>query len=311
MLIKKCVLRISVLILFVSSTLIAQNRTADFGLIGEVESVQSVTKLAQNPTQTEVSGFLDSEFYDSIYLKFDRRRNLVLRENYLDYRGKLGIYDRTVFQINGFNQIEKLETTLIQNGEEPRKVSQKKKFYYLKNLLARMDEWNFGRTSDQYWVTNSVYEKGRLVEKVIWMEDQIFSRNKYRFDFNNEILQEKSFSNNGKLNKTIDFEYDNFGQLIKKITQSGNENTIETFQYGRAYLLERQLMEKSGKVLRKEIYSETGFLEEIQKYNYQTKQIDHFHFDFILDEKNNWTDCFISKNNVPLYSMKRKIKYYK
>ena len=59
------------------------------------------------------------------------------------------------------------ETTLIQNGEEPRKISQRKIYYYLKNQLQRVDEFNSGRTSDQFWVTNWVYDRGKLKEKVI------------------------------------------------------------------------------------------------------------------------------------------------
>ena len=102
---KNCVIKLSLLLLFSAVGLSAQFRTTDFRLLGKVESVQSVTKSFSNPDQTKVSGFLDSEQFDSVYLKFDRRRNLILRENYLDYRRILGLFDRTVLQINPSNQL--------------------------------------------------------------------------------------------------------------------------------------------------------------------------------------------------------------
>src|SRR5690606_29392208 len=195
MLTKKCAI-LSSFLLLLTGILQAQFRTTDFRLLGKVESVQSVTYAYGNPSKTEVSGFLDSEQFDSVYLKFDRRRNLILRENFLDYRGKLGLFDRTILQINPSNQLEKLETTLIQNGEEPRKISQRKRFYYLQNQLVRQDEFNSGRTSNQYWVTNYIYEKGEIAEKVFWMEDEIFSRDKFNYNFKGELTEEKNFHNN-------------------------------------------------------------------------------------------------------------------
>src|SRR5690606_32535518 len=121
----KCASLFRLSLVLLSGILFAQNKATDFGLWGNVESMQTVTKSYHHPSRTEVSGFLDSEMYDSISMKFDRRRNVIFRENYLDYRGKLGLFDRSILQVNANRMPEKLETTLIQNGEEPRKISQR------------------------------------------------------------------------------------------------------------------------------------------------------------------------------------------
>lgn len=309
MLISKCAIRFSCLLVFVSGILLGQYKTSDFGFFGKVESVASVTYLYGNPLNTAVSEFLDSEQFDSIYLKFDRRRNLILRENYLDYRGNLGLFDKTVFQINPSNQLEKLETTLVQNGEEPKKVSQRKIFYYLKNQLVRLDEFNSGRTTDQYWITNYRYEKGEISEKVFWMEDEVFSKDEFIYNLKGEIEREINYHNNGKIGKAIDYEYVN-GKLNKIITHSGNEKAIETFIYDTDYLSVHQLTESSGRILQKKTFRKDGLLSELQKFNHKTQQIDNYSFKFEIDRENNWTECEISRNKTPIYIIKRTIKYF-
>ena len=309
MLTKNCAIKISFFLLFLANGLSAQFRTTDFRLLGKVESVQSVTKSFSNPDQTKVSGFLDSEQFDSVYLKFDRRRNLILRENYLDYRGKLGLFDRTVLQINPSNQLEKLETTLVQNGEEPRKISQQKKFYYIKNQLVRTDEFNFGRTSDQFWVMNVSYKNGEISKKVFWMEDEIFSVDQLEYDEKNLLRTETNFHNNGSKGKTVKYEYAN-GDLLKKISESGNETTIETFRYDNGRLSQIELAENSGKLLRIEKYDENGLLSELKRFNHKTQEFDTYRFEFEMDRENNWTKCLISQNQNPIYNIHRKITYF-
>lgn len=309
MLTKNCAIKISFFLLFLANGLSAQFRTTDFRLLGKVESVQSVTKSFSNPDQTKVSGFLDSEQFDSVYLKFDRRRNLILRENYLDYRGILGLFDRTVLQINPSNQLEKLETTLVQNGEEPRKISQRKKFYYIKNQLVRTDEFNSGRTSDQFWVMNASYKNGEISKKVFWMEDEIFSVDQLEYDEKNLLRSETNFHNNGSKGKTVKYEYAN-GDLLKKISESGNETTIETFRYDNGRLNQIELAENSGKLLRIEKYDENGLLSELKRFNHKTQEFDTYRFEFEMDSENNWTKCLISQNQNPIYNIHRKITYF-
>ncbi|MFV0303861.1 MAG: hypothetical protein ACK5IC_00055 [Moheibacter sp.] len=312
MLTKKCVIQISILVITGVQTVFGQQqfRSSDFGLIGKVESLQSVTVDYSMKIETKVSGFLDSEMFDSIYLKFDKQRSLVLRENYLNYRGKLGLFNQTEFQYNFQNQIEKLQTILIQNGEEPRRITQLKTFFYLKNNLIRIDEYNSGRTTDQNWIVNYVYNGGNITEKVFWMEDAIFSTSKFEYDYNGEILSEKSFHNNGVLGKTIQNEYNQFGQIEKKVVKSGNEMTRETFEYGTVYKSSTKITDKSGNTLRAEIFDKRGLVKEIQKINYQTNQVDSYQFYFELDNVGNWTKCEIRKNNIPTYITNRKINYY-
>lgn len=311
MCIKKCVNGFSfILLIFANQLLSAQQKTSDFGLIGNVKSLSSITFSYQNPHQTTFSGFLDSENFDSIYLEFDRKRNLILRENYLDYKGKLGIFDRTFFHFNPNNQIEKIENFLIQNGEEPKKLAQQIKFYYLHKLLLRVDEFNSGRTSDQYWVVNWVYEKGWLKEKIYWMEDQVFSKDEFEFNTNYHLISEKNFSNSGKLNRLKLYENNHSGLPTKIITHTGNERIIEKFEYRSAYLKQRWDLDNNGNSTLIETFDIYGRIQEIKKYNYSTLFYDTYNFDFELDPTNNWIKCNISQNGQLIYQINRKINYY-
>lgn len=296
--------------IFFSVGLFAQKSTASLGLVGKVKSLHSVTRPLANPSITEPSGFLDSERFDSIALTFDAYRHLILEENFLDYRGKLGIFDRTVYWYNPQHKIEKLETTLIQNGEEPRKISQRKIFYYINKRLVRMDEFNSGRTTDQHWVVNSVYENDRLQEKVFWMDDAVFSRTRYSFDENHNILSEKTVHNNGQQGLSIIYENKSNGLPQRIIDQSGDHHIVETIEYSGNYPSKVTVSDANAKVLRTTYYHPNGRIFEIHLLNYSTNGTDIYRFEYEFDSNNNWVKCKITKNQTPAYIISRKINYY-
>lgn len=311
MLINKCGHNFFLLWLVGFSQLWAQQKTTDFGLIGPIKSVQSVTYLLDFPKNTTASGFLDSQNFDSIYWQFDRQRNLILQENFLDYRGKLGLFDQTVYQINPQNQLEKSVTTLIQNGEEPRKIAQKKVYYYLANRVIRIDEFNSGKNTDQYWVINLSYGTQGLHQKVYWMEDEVFSETKLKYNHKNHLLEELTYGNNGHLTHQKTYENNNFGlPLHIRFGQPKKLNT-EKITYGTKYLTEKQVYDDMGALILTEKYNDQGEIAEIHQLNYQTRQTDVYQFKFQKDPKNNWIVCEISKNGRPTFVIKRKINYFK
>lgn len=295
------------ILIFCASFLWAQNHISDFHLNGKIRSLESTTFLVSD-SKTQPSGFLDSELYDAIKLGFDKKGSLILRENYLDYQGKLGLFDRTEYRFNSAGNIEKLETVLIQNGEEPRKISQKKMFYYLAGQLIRTDEYNYGRTTDQYWVTNFIYEGGRLKRKDFWMEDKIFSTSEFGHRLM-KIVSEKTFHNDGKLGKTVTYNYDPNAKLILKSSESGNEKILETFKYN-DNKLRSHTIEVNGKITLEETFNSEELPLEIRKFNYRTDRFDKYQFKYEVDNQNNWINCLILEEEIPKFSIVRKINYY-
>lgn len=308
MLTRKCENQIKILFLFCPVFLFAQLQIDDFQLNGNIESVQTKSGVWENEAKTSASGFFETEDFDSVFLKFDRKGNLVLRKNFLDYQGKLGLFDETKFQFNAESQIEFQETELIQNGEEPWKISQRKIYYYIENQLARIDEFNSGRTTDQFWVTNFIYEGGRLKRKDFWMEDKIFSYSKFAHRLM-KITKEETFHNDGKLGKTIDYGFDENAKLILKSAHSGNEYFEETFEYEKGKLARKTISENKN-IIQIEKFNSLGLPLEIQKFNYQKKKMDVYRFKFEYDSHDNWINCVILVNQTPQLKIKRKIKYH-
>lgn len=302
-------MRLTFLFIFFCSFLSAQNHRNDFKLRGKVRSMQSTTYLFSDNSATSHSGFLDSEMYDAVKLNFDEKGNLILRENYLDYRGKLGLFDRTVYQFNPGNQIEKQETTLVQNGEEPKKISQRIKFYYLANQLVRRDEFNSGRTTDQFWVINYIYKGGRLKKKEFWMEDEIFSTAEFEHMLH-KVISETTVHNNGKRGQLIRSEYDENQNLVYKTTESGNEKTIETFLYDGNVLKEHLVKNNKQEIQLRETFNPDGLPSSIEKISYTKKLLTRYTFKYEFDSQNNWINCIILEDDLPKFKIIRTINYY-
>lgn len=302
-------MKLSFLFIILCSFLSAQSNLNDFNLKGKVRNIESTTYSFSDQSKTVNSGFLDSENFDAIKLNFDKKGNLVSRENYLDYRGKLGLFDKTIYHFNATNQIEKQETTLVQNGEEPKKNSQKKVFFYLKTQLIRIDEFNSGRTTNQFWVINHIYNGGRLKKKEFWMEDEIFSTSEFEHRLHN-VISEKTFHNDGKQGRKISFEYDENQNVKNKTTESGNEKTIETFLYDRNVLKEHLVKNNKQEIQLREIFSPDGHPSSIEKINYTKNSLAIYKFEYEFDSQNNWIKCVILENEIPKFKINRTINYY-
>ena len=106
---------ITFIVLFISNNGFAQKIStndyevkttlADFNLKGKVEKIIS--------TATEVNGdsttlpFYENEYYDQVSLEFNPKGLLTKRTNYLDYRGKLAVYNYVNYDYNNYNVISR------------------------------------------------------------------------------------------------------------------------------------------------------------------------------------------------------------
>lgn len=287
----------------------AQISLKDYNLNGNVKSLKSTT-YAIDKGYWEVSGFLDSEYFNQIELNFNYLGNIISKVQYLDYRGKLGIYDQTFYQYNSQNQLEKQKTILIQNQEEPERISQQKKYYYLGGQLIRMDELNLGLNNNQKWIFNYLYKNQKLTEKHTWMEDQIFSKTLFKYDFTNQLAETKDYTNNGKEIKRIVVTLDR-GQQTKTVeTSYGNETIIETYYYKNQNLLAYQKTNEAETLFEKIEFNEYQLINSVKKRKNNQNQLINFEFEYIYDKHNNWIECVITINHIPEYKIKRLITYF-
>lgn len=298
------------LLFFLFSIALSQNQAVNFQLKGKVKTVESTTYLVLDDTQTTASGFLDSEYFDAVKLDFDHQGNLVLRQNYLDYQGKLGLFDKTIYWYNPENQLEKTETTLVQNGEEPTRISQTKNYYYLANKLVRADEFNFGRTTNQTWIINYKYFHQNLSEKEFWMEDEIFSKEIHTYDLTNYIESIQTFHNDGKIGQIIFFQYAEKRNLKNKITETGNEKIVESFEYENGLLKTLILKDSKDEIQMRKTYYPSGLPATIEKKDYNQNRLLKYDFKFTFDSQNNWINCLILEDEKQKFRIVRKINYH-
>ena len=105
---------------------------ADFNLKGKVEKIISTATEAKGNSTT--LPFYENEYYDQVSLEFNPKGLLTKRTNYLDYRGKLAVYNYVNYDYNNANLIDKQTNVVINNGEDPKRTASDKKFVmYLRN----------------------------------------------------------------------------------------------------------------------------------------------------------------------------------
>lgn len=305
---KKCALIFSLFIAFQS--VIAQTQLQEFKLKGKVKSLSSKTYAYGSSTQFEVSGFLDSEMYNAIDLEFSPFGKLICKTQYLDYRGKLGVFDVTNYFYNPQQQLEKLETTLIQNGEEPKRISQIRKYYYLNNQLIREDEFNYGRTTQQYWVFNHAYYGNKLLKKTTWMEDEVFTQTLYTYNFNGEIQSQIDRFNNGKVGKSIAQRFDVKTQTKTIETTYGNQKSKEEFKFLTPNSFTYLQWDDQNKLIKQVENDSYANPKSAQIYKPNQNQLVKFEFKYEFDSENNWIQCTIFEQNIPKYTILRYITYY-
>ena len=99
---------------------------ADFNLKGKVEKIISTATEANGNSTT--LPFYENEYYDQVSLEFNPKGLLTKRTNYLDYRGKLAVYNYVNYDYNNANLIDKQTNVVINNGEDPKRTASDKKF---------------------------------------------------------------------------------------------------------------------------------------------------------------------------------------
>lgn len=77
----------------------------------------------------------------------------------------------------------------------------------------------------------TIFEDKNEIEKVEYVGDLIFDKQKYKYNNGNKITEEINLSENGDIYFTIKKLYDEKGYIIKTSMLDDNENTITTKNY--------------------------------------------------------------------------------
>ena len=280
---------------------------ADFNLKGKVEKIIS--------TATEVNGnsttlpFYENEYYDQVSLEFNPKGLLTKRTNYLDYRGKLAVYNYVNYDYNNSNFIDKQTNTVINNGEDPKRIASDKTFVYdNKNRLINLTENIEGKSSKSSYET--IFNYSNKLDKITTkVEGSTISGNNLTYNKNGLLVLDEMTSFDGKKGRKSYFIYDNETPVFLEEI-AGNSSKIMFLENGNISKL--QSFDANKKLDYQADFDSRKQIIHFKKQSFKNGEtiLTSYQVTYEYDAKNNWTKASISSNNTPKFVVKRVIHYY-
>lgn len=310
-------IRLSIAIAFISVCTMAQTISTndyklktskeDFNLQGNVKEVIVKTTDAKGNWSTLPFG--DSEYFNQYTLNFNPKGNLIKQTNYLEYQGKLGVYNFVENTYNTHQNLINQVLTIVNNGEDPIRIASQKTFQYnSKNQVIRIDELLKGKNSSSTYQTEFIYHD--RLDEVITKVDQVkSSSNHYTYNKKGNVVKVETVSFDGKSGLKKFFIYD--GKL--PVYQEENINNRKVMAYYH-----------QGKMNTYKVYNAKQELD--MQFNYNAKneivgfkksafvqgkpELEDYQVNYTYDSKENWTKAEIFSNNTLKYIVIRDIQYY-
>ncbi len=308
---------ITFIVLFISNNGFAQKISTndyeikamlkDFYLKGKVEKIISTATDAQGNSTT--LPFYENEFYDQVLLEFNSKGLLIKRTNYLDYQGKLAVYNFVNYDYNNCNLIDKQTNTVINNGEDPKRIASEKIFVYdNKNRLITLKEKVESKTSKSSYETSFKYSN-QLDKITTKIEGAIRSENNLMYNKDGLLVLDETTSFDGKKGKKSYYIYDEKLPVYSE-ELVGNTSIITFFEKGNRSKIQAF---DTNKMLTYE--AEFNSNNEIITFKKQTFRngkalLSDYEIVYEYDSKNNWIKANISTNNHLKYVVNRTISYY-
>lgn len=280
---------------------------ADYNLNGKVEKIVSTAYDSKGNTTT--LPFYENEFYDQIVLEFNPKGLLTQRSNYLDYRGKLAVYNFVDYRYNANNLIENQKNTVINNGEDPKRIASDKTFAYdSKNRLFTLIEKIEGKTTKSSYET--VFNYSNTLDKITTkVEGATISENNLKYNKKGLLVMDEMSSFDGKKGRKSYFIYDNETPVFLEEI-AGNSSKIMFLENGNISKL--QSFDANKKLDYQADFDSRKQIIHFKKQSFKNGEtiLTSYQVTYEYDAKNNWTKASISSNNTPKFVVKRVIHYY-
>ena len=197
---------------------------ADFNLKGKVEKIISTATEANGNSTT--LPFYENEYYDQVSLEYKTKGLLTKRTNYLDYRGKLAVYNYVNYDYNNANLIDKQTNVVINNGEDPKRTASDKKFVYdNNNRLINLTEKIEGKSSKSSYET--VFSYSNKLDKITTkVEGSTISENNLTYNKNSLLVLDEMTSFDGKKGRKSYYIYYGKTPVYKEENKSKTKQII-------------------------------------------------------------------------------------
>lgn len=279
----------------------------DFNLKGKVEKVISTATDAKGNSAT--LPFLENEFYNQISLEFNSKGLLTKRTNYLDYQGKLAVYNYVNYNYNNSNLIDKQTNTVINNGEDPKRIASDKTFVYdNKNHLISLTEKIEGKSSKSSYETLFNYSN-KLNKITTKVEGSTISENNLTYNKNGLLVLDEMTSFDGKKGRKTYYIYDKETPVFQEEIV-GNSSKIMFFENGNISKL--QSFDNNKALVYQADFDSKNEIVNFKKQSFRNGQtiLTSYQVSYEYDAKNNWVTASISTNGEIKYIVKRAINYY-
>jgi hypothetical protein len=111
----------------------------------------------------------------------------------------------------------------------------------------------------------------------------------YKFDNQGNVIEKIEYSSDGSLDNKCSYIYDDNDNMIQKIRQSSNETDHDKYKFS---------YDEKGNIVEESKYDKLGQLQYCYKYKYE------------FDDKMNWIRRIDYENEIPCYVIERQIEYY-
>ena len=279
----------------------------DFNLKGKVEKIVSTATDSQGNSTT--LPFYENEFYNQILLEFNNKGNLTKRTNYLDYRGKLAVYNFVNYNYNNSNIIDKQTNTVINNGEDPKRIASDKTFGYdSQNRLIKLEEKIEGKSSKSNYETVFNYSD-KLNKITTKVEGSTISENNLTYNKNGYLVLEETSSFDGKKGRKSYYVYDGKTPTFREDVV-GNTSKISFFENGNISKI--QVFDANKKLEYQADLNSKNEITNFKKQSFKNGQsvLSTYQVAYDYDAKGNWIKANVTSDSGLKFIVNRTISYY-
>lgn len=278
----------------------------DFQLKGNVREIISTVKETNDNTTT--LPFVEHEYYDQIKYEFDPFGKLTKKTNYLDYRGKLGVYSFVEYTyLDG--KINQQTTTVLNNGEDPKRIASDKRFTYnSKGQIISITEKVKSKTSSTTYQTDFDYLTN--LQQVSTKTDGVLSsKNQLSYNKKGQLIKEETLSFDGKKGLIKYFVYDGNQPVYQE--ESVNRSTSITFLDSSSNQTKYQQFDTNQNLKLEITKNKKNEIISIKNQTFKNGKpyLNEYTISYNYDAVGNWINASINQNTQIKYIITREITY--
>jgi len=280
---------------------------SDFHLNGKVKNILTTAKNINGEYAT--LPFFENELYNQILLEFNRYGLLDKQTNYLDYSGRLGVYSFVDYVYKDSKLLVGEKKTIINNGEDPKRIASDKKYIYANNNLVGLVEVLKNKSSS---ITNyeTNFEYSNQLNKIVTkIEGKIISENNLTYNKNGLLVLNELTSFDGRKGNKTFFIYENDEPIFQQKI-GGNINTVTFFD--KNSLSKIQSFDSNKDLVYEASFNARNEIESIKKQYFKNGKsfLSDYEIKYSYDKLNNWILADVYEGSKLKYTINREINYY-